>query len=251
MKIKYILKIISRRLKKLKNKKYFKNKILTRNSCLGRDISRLKFKEFRNSPTLNIQKGRVDMLIKWMNGETTPISKAVKNHLSRKDIYQHIKQQEKAIWKDVNNIEFLVMDSFSELTDQKFTHKKEGWSFLAHYSDINQTNNFKNTFQCDGLLPIEDFEKSYISFFDWFKKQYSNKNIYFIHFSTKFDTRNEFKKRASEILRILLKLEKKYNFLKNIYIPDKDITQNKNEKFPYHYSNETFKKFVINWSKYD
>jgi len=251
MKIKTFIKKALNRIKKLRNKEKFEHKILARVSCLGKDILKIKFDDYKNIPTSNIQKGRLDLVLEWINGATTPKSNLIKKHLKRKDIFHLIKQQEKIAWKKYKKIEFLVLDSFSELTDQKFTHRKESWSFLAHYSDIEHSKEFTENFQCNGLLSINDIEKAYTNFFAWFEKHYPGKKIFFIHFSTKFDDREELKKRAETIKEIMLNLSNNNKNIINIFLDDNDISRNKDESFPYHYSKKTFEKFVTNWNQYD
>ncbi len=251
MNIKTFIYLVIRRLKKLNNKKSLDDIVLTRISCLGRDVLNIKYENYKYINKSNIQKGRVDMMMNWLEGEERPNSKIVKKHLLRKDIFPHIKQQERNDWTREKNIEFLLMDSYSELTDQKFTHKEKGWSFLSHYSDIKQTVEFNKLFSCEGLLLIEDLEKSYRDFFRWFGNKFPGKFVFFIHFSTKFDDRQIFKKRSKEILKIMEKLELENEFIHNIIVEDNKITQNDGEKFPYHFSNKTFKEFVNKWNQYD
>ncbi len=227
-----------------------KKVVIGRVACLGRSVFESITKNEKNLVFINQQKTRLDLLMKWINGYERPITSYAACHLSRLDIIPLIEQQENLPWFNLNSrIDFFIMDSFSELTDQEFRYKYNEWSFCCHYSDINHTNLFNESFECLGLLPIDKFNEVYNQFFDWFQKNYPNTKVFFIHFSTKFDDRINFKERALEIRRVMDKIEKRYSNIYNIFIDENNVNVFKGDNFPYHYSNETIREYVKKWKE--
>ena len=149
---------------------------------MGHNVLKIRYADTQNKRLINQQKVRVELLLEWRSGEVKPNAKSVKGHLLRKDVYPFIKQQEQLPWLNVKNFEYLIMDSFAELTDQKFTHRKDKRSFCCHYTDINHTSEFNAEFECCGLLPIESFEDAYNNFFDWFEMNHYGKKVFFFLF---------------------------------------------------------------------
>jgi hypothetical protein len=224
-------------------------KILGRAACLGNDLYALRYQRKYGFRLINQQKVRVDLWIEWLGSGAKPKPELVKIHMSRPDVYPLIENQATLPWLAEGEFEFLLMDSFSELTDQKFTHRKEGWSFCCHYSDLEHTTTFENEFETHGLLPISEIEAAYTLFFEWFEKVHPEKEVIFVHFPTTLDDRHLYKKRGAEILRIMNKLQTTKSFIQNVSIDDKYIEWNENDRFPYHFSKSTNLAFVDCWNK--
>ena len=233
--------------------KYFlrlnKHKVYGRVACLGRDVFDLRYPVGHKIILINQQKVRVDLFMDWASGATRPRVEQLRKYILRQDIYPLIEEQSTSQWKGGDDALYFFMDSFSELSDQKFTHKKEGWSFCCHYGDIDHESDFKDHFDCYGLLPINEIEKAYGLFFDWIEKKFPGKKVYFTHFPTKLDERDIYKERGSEILRIMLKLQESKPYIKNVYISDELVFENENDSFPYHYSKNTYSSFLDQWCK--
>lgn len=145
--------------------------------------------------------------------------------------------------------DIIVMDSFSELTDQLFIDKISGKRFLANYSDIKHDINFKNKFENNGLIKISDLEKAYDDFFDKLSNIYPDTKVIFIHFPTILDNREKFQKRGEFIINTINKLSIKYSFLYSVSMEDEFISKSEDERdelkdFPYHYGQETYENFV-------
>ena len=226
-----------------------KNKVHGRVACLGRDVFDLNYLAGNKPVLFNQQKVRVDLHLDWLNGATRPRVELVRRYILRHDVYPLIEQQATSQWEAGNDILYFVMDSFSELTDQKFTHKKEGWSFCAHYSDIDHKSDFNNYFDCHGLLSISEIERVYGLFFDWIEEKFSKKPVYFFHFPTKLDKRDIYKTRGAEICRIMQKLEASRPYIKNVHIDEKFVFENEHDSFPYHFSKKTNNFFLEKWCK--
>ena len=224
-----------------------KEKVNGRVACLGRDIFDLTYQTEPKPVLINQQKARIDLLMDWLNGAPKPRSKLIKRHLLRRDVISMIDQQELLPWKPESKIKYFLIDSFSELTDQKFTHKSEGWSFCAHYSDINHSLEFRNEFECHGLLPLNELCNYYNRFFDWVAANYPQKYIFFIHFPTKLDNRHVYKERGDHIFETIAEISKQRPFVKNIYLHDESVFKNESDEYPYHYARETYVSFTEIW----
>lgn len=226
-----------------------REKIIGRVACLGSDLYALRYQRKYGFRLINQQKVRVDLWLEGLSGAERPKPELVKSHMARSDVYPLIENQAVLPWLAESKFEFLLMDSFSELTDQKFTHRQEGWSFCCHYSDLIHSADFERDFQSCGLLPIEDIEQAYTRFFDWFGRKYPNKKVVFVHFPTTLDERILYKQRGAEIFRVMAKLQATKPFINNLSVDDKLVEWNENDRFPYHFSKFTNQVFVNNWGE--
>lgn len=224
---------------------YSEKVIAARVACVGRDVVMLKEKKSQNIKLVNIQKARVDLLLEWFSKKDRPKFEYIEPHMRRSDIVSLIKEQAVVDWFTIaKKTDYFVMDSYSELTDQKFTHKKEGWSFCCHYSDLHHTDDFNNEFKCEGLLPCDQFASMYRNFFNIFERHFSGKNLIFIHYSSKFDDRPKFSERAALIRTVIKEIASEKPWLINIDLADSDYYPNEKDFFPYHYAKKTYRKII-------
>jgi hypothetical protein len=233
----------------VRNIVYPQRTILGRIACLGQEIFKIKYSDTRNLHLINQQKTRADLLLQWIRGEMRPDARSVEAYMLRKDVFPFIEQQQLLPWMNVKKFEHLVMDSFAELTDQKFTHKEKKWSFCCHYTDIDHTPEFEKEFECHGLLPLEKIEEAYNLFFQWFETRYPGKKIYFIHYPTKLDTRAVFKERGAKILQIMKKIEHHTPYIQNMYVDDTIVNWHSSDTFPYHYSSNVNIALADQWKE--
>lgn len=224
---------------------------LGRVACVGRDVFQLKCSEGPDLALLNLQKARVDLFMDIVEGKCAgPVSRKVEPYLARKDIYPMVVEQRFVPWNvPMDDGAFLVMDSFAELTDQRFTHMEGGWSFCCHYSDIDHGTDFDQIFRCDGRLDENAICNQYHRFFTWLFRQRPNLPVYFISYSVKFDPRPEFAVRAKMIDEAISKISAEYRSVRHIIIDDDDYIRNENDGFPYHYGVATYKKMVSVWNR--
>lgn len=225
--------------------RYSKNIILGRTACLGNFVLNKYEKKYGRIVYRNQQKVRVDMFVDYIKGCPKPITKSVEDFFGRRDIIPLIRQQEELPWETVNYRKSLIMDSFAELTDQKFVSKESGAAFACHYSDIEHNKTFDELFECEGLMAIENMEGFYRDFFSLIENRYGIIPVYFIHFSTKLDNRIFYKKRADEIKRVMIMLEEEKSYIKNVFIDDDDVIGMDNDAFPYHYGEYTYNQYLI------
>ncbi|MFA5216564.1 glycosyltransferase family 4 protein [Sulfuricurvum sp.] len=222
--------------------------VLGRIACLGQSVFNLVYKNNASIFLTNQQKVRCDIFMEFISdNRKLPKTDVIKDFIIHKDIIPLIRQQEEFLWMDYINkkydFEYLIIDSFAELAEQKFTHKKEGWIFSCYYNQLEHSEEFEKIFECNGLLPIENIKTVYAVFFDWYNKIFPNKKIIFIHFSSKFDSAEKFKNRAAEILKGMEEIAVVRPYVINIAIDDSHIFQHE-DGAPYHYRDETNEYFA-------
>lgn len=226
-------------------------KILGRVACLGSDLYSLRFRRKYGYRLINQQKVRVDYWMEQLLNKAGPRPEIVRKYLARPDVYPLIENQATLPWIAEAEFEFLLMDSFSELTDQRFTHKTEGWSFCCHYSDLNHTSDFDQKFECQGLLHRDQIDVAYTNFFGWFETAHPGKEVVFVHFPTTLDERALYKERGKEILSVITRLQANKPYIKLLSIEDQFVDWNENDRFPYHFSKSTNTSFVAAWDRLD
>lgn len=183
---------------------------------------------------LNQQKVRVDLFLEYISKKNNPPSlDHIKPKLARNDMDNLFQQQVDLPWlKNKDKIDFIVMDSYSELVDQKFTHK-DGWSFCACYSDIKDMTDLT----CEGLIKTDNLYYAYDDFFDYLKINY-NVPINFIHFPTTFEKRQVYINQGEAIKEAIHRLCGKYDI--NNIIADPEYIEQKDHE-TYHFSDKTVK----------
>ena len=212
--------------------------VLRRTACLGNAVS---IKAGLNS-RINHQKSRVDYLLDiHRNSSLRAQPKLIRKYLKESAKYRCIEDQQYDFFA-YNKPKAIVMDSFSELTDQLFVHKKEGWRFLAHYADMEHSPEFTELFHCEGLLPLEMLFQTYDTFFAELFRTYSVK-VFFIHFPTHLDKRETFQLRGEEIKRVIDTLAQKYPLLHSLSLEAEDVVAGTADEHPYHFDEKTFDAF--------
>ena len=218
------------------------NWIMGRVACLGQDVYKLTNSSI---PLINYQKARVDYINDISNDSNSKVKTIkVNQFIKRKDIRNLILQQE--IFDFFQKPpKALYMDSYSELTDQRFEEKIKKWAFNANFSDINHNKDFNGKFKSLGLLSESDLLDSYNSFFKTFRRKYGSVPIIFIHFPVKLDVREKFKLRYIEIKNAIDILKNEfqpfYSLEVDEYVVDwPEEYSSENEKFPYHYNKKTY-----------
>ncbi len=181
-----------------------------------------------------------------------PRTAVVARHMSREDIVPLIHQQEIAGALPSTPPRIVLMDSYSELTDQLFVHSRQRWEFCCNYSDIEHTNEFTKQFEECGLLPIEQLESSYRQYFSLLRSRHGNVPIVFLHFPTKLDRRERFHRRAEAILTSIERISTEFDPFYSIAIDDAvvdwpeqvDTGNSGPDDFPYHYNGATYRAFA-------
>lgn len=169
-------------------------RVLGRTACLGNEIIKQMGWE---KNYINHQKSRVDYLLD-LNRDKSIFSKAdeILKYLKHKFIIGTIEHQRYDFFR-YPKPDIIVMDSFSELTDQLFLNKNDNTRFLANYGDVAH-DILPSNFKCLGLLEEDKLFQIYDSFFERIQNTYPNTMVYFIHFSTVLDSREKFKNRGGD-----------------------------------------------------
>lgn len=187
----------------------------------------------------------------WIEGETRPIACQVIPHLDRSFVQPWIEEQQQLPWFSVDakiRFQLLLMDSFAELTDQKFMHRRDGWAFCCHYSDLKHTPAFENEFESCGLLPTEEFRKVYETFFKWYFTKNPKGQVVFLHFPTKLDPRTQFKERAAVLRQVIEELVPQFPRIHSLCVPDDIVKADQANPHRYHFSPETTDTFGSQWA---
>jgi len=222
-------------------------RILSRCACLGNYVLRQLGWE---SSAQNHQKSRVDYLLDLAERpEVKPEVQIIEQHLLRKDILTFIEQQQHDFFQ-YQRPNVIFMDSFSELTDQLFVHRKEKWHFLANYSDIDHSSSFEQSFECWDLLKLDGLESLYRTFFSRLRTVYPDVPVVFLHFPTTLDRRKKFKERAAAIKQAVELISGEFENLYSLSIADnivhepEECTYEELKDFPYHYHQDVYKTFA-------
>lgn len=221
--------------------------IFSRVACMGQDVFKLLECPL---PLYNIQKGRVDYLNDLVySNKSRAQANLVQRFLKRADIEPLIRQQNSFDWNGMGLPKLILLDSYSELTDQLFLNKKNNWKFCSNYSDLKITNEFNIHFEVIGLMPIDLIEENYRIFFNNVFDKFPNTPIVFLHFPVKLEKRDKFKIRYKYILESIEKLSIEFDNLYSIKIDDNIVDWPEFqvpgiENFPYHYNKATYMAFA-------
>jgi hypothetical protein len=219
--------------------------ILSRTACLGTDILQILKP---NYSIYNMQKNRIDLL----NSQLT-LKQPSKLKLNFKylhpikefSIKSMVLQQSNNRWMLGKKPRFIIMDTFSELTDQKFIYKNKN-EFFCNYNDVSRELLNIGVIKSEGLLDKESIPSEYFSFFKNINLIFPNIPIFVIIFPSKFETRPELLERAGKISEAIEVCATKFLNLHVISIPDGEIEDKPvDSKYIYHYS-EKVKRNLAN-----
>jgi hypothetical protein len=211
--------------------------VLSRTACLGNDV-------FSSAPSLgatnriNLQKLRIDQFETVLNGNLPKkLPFGAQRFLARKDVFPLLLQQTRTSWLKSKAPMALLMDSFSDLTDQEFS-RPDGTRFFAAYSDVAINHSAREGFECKGLLDLADYEAKLKAAIGEIRAYYSTSiPVVYIHFPHQLETRQQFIKRAKVLIEVTRKLERE---LSNFFVVEADSSIVRrdpaaSDNFPYHY----------------
>jgi len=215
--------------------------VFSRTACLGNDSWAL-IEEYSLLFRMNLQKGRSDLLI----GRPELLKKryllTIQKFISRDDITPHIWAQSNRRFQKMPRPLFILIDSYSDLTDVEFFHQTTNSSFFCHKSDLFKLNQEENNLLILGLLKLDGVEILYKNLFDSFRNLWGEDiKIFFIHYPTKLEVRDLYLTRARIIEEAVDNLANLDKDLYPIKIPESlvhpEIFPNGEvSTFPYHYS---------------
>lgn len=226
--------------------------IMGRYACLGSEVmNRLN----SNAPIYNIQKGRVDYLARVsLDASFKTQPELIAPHLESSDLLDLAKQQCLAPHPKWGKPQYYVMDSFSELTDQLFIHKKGGWGVCYNWSDLAHDETFNEAFDAMGLMSLDEIAVAYDAHFKEFSTHFPTTPIMYLFFSTALDTREKFNERNQGLRNIINDLKGRYPNLLSVDLKDSQVNHPTSgddayRTFPYHYSSETYDVYADQCSK--
>jgi hypothetical protein len=219
--------------------------IFSRTACLGNDALLLSH-ESESKVLINLQKGRADLLRESFVSNKRGSLRQAHKYISRSDILNLVWQQSHRPISALPAPEFILFDSFSDLTDRCFT-LPNGEVIYCHKTDLLQIQKSKGLVD-NGLLEIANIREIYNELFQIFRSTWGEVKIIFIHFPTKLEKRQKYLLRSDLILNAVNELVSTTTFLYSIDVPNHLVepeidSMGQPSVFPYHYSQAT-KLFV-------
>mgnify|MGYP006441516425 CR=1 FL=1 len=215
--------------------------VFSRTACLGNDLYRLLSLPM---PRLNIQKGRADELIRRHDADDRSwISARYFTCLARPDIWPLVLEQELRWWMPRRPPEIVLMDSYSELTDQLFRDREESNSFCANFNDLKRSQTLLRN---HGLLNIDVLPDLYTQFFSMVHERWPHTPIVFIHFPTHREVRPKFLERADAIRDAVERIAMGDSRLISLKMEDGQGVRHSSgnsdtdDPFPYHYDSGVY-----------
>jgi hypothetical protein len=167
--------------------------------------------------------------------------------LNRKDVFPLITQQNLRVSPKSSAPQFILIDTFSDLTDQAFKHDTQGFKFFSHYSDLNEKRFRLAGIQSLGLLDLELLEDLYEEFILSACKVWGEVPIIFLTYPLGLEKREEYRNRALKIQKILQGVSQRHDSVIFLDFTDAPVSPSphdllKNEVFPYHYNPEFYQR---------
>ena len=214
--------------------------VFSRTACLGNDA--FKMSEISTLPRWNIQKGRADILSHHLETNKKRLNLIPKEIFRSSEIWLVCSQILNPFWRKLKPPRLILIDSFSELTDQLFEYNDV--TFLSHFSDLDWNHKLTNQLVRKGLIPLEEIYSVYERFFFLLNELWGEVPCIYIHFPTKFEQRHEFKERGDRILGSIRQLQVVFPQIRIIEMPNNSVHLNADEEskslpFPYHFDNST------------
>ena len=145
-----------------------------------------------------------------LHGSKAPMEYAVQDitaigeFLEREDIFQLVEQQNDFRWLSRKNPpKYILIDTYSDLTDQVFVHRESGFSFFCNYSDLCHSTEFAQQYECGGLLDAEVLTSLYSELARLLSDRWPKAPIAFISYPTERETRERFIARADALDRAI------------------------------------------------
>jgi hypothetical protein len=217
---------------------YNKSLIIQRGACLTNDSLKILYP---NANVLNFQKSRVDLLNAQYEYRCNPNLFDVS--LVSPALYNLYIDQFSGFWAKLHNKEILIIDSYSELTDQLFINSKDyRIRFCANFSDVK--SDFSDYYFCSGLLDNSEIFLNYDLFFSRIREVNPDLKIIYVFFPMGYEKRVKYIDRNFFIEDAINKLVSKYN-INMIKVPEELLEVEREDDFPYHY-NESVYKYIAN-----
>jgi hypothetical protein len=226
---------------------YRRHWVLCRVACLGLDSLAEIFRT-NSRHHFNLQKGRADLLLQLLSGKVEGVGLRGFSLVSKVEMLKLIWRQNDGYFVKLRSPNFIVFDSFSDLTDVKF-QSQASKSLYCHRSDLVE-NYPEKGIQNLGLLELSEVKDIYEEIFSNFQKLWGDVDIIYIHFPTELEHRSVYIDRAKQIETAIDILSRRFRNLHSIKVPSQIVKPKLNadgsaSDFAYHFSAET-KDYVAN-----
>ncbi len=226
-------------------KRFTRLKGLGRYACLGVAVLN---QLGRGSKFHNVQKGRSDYLLQLLADASVKCQPAcVRPFLSREYIAPVIDQQVH-ICPDFAP-EMILVDSFSDLTDQVFRHRAQGWKFCCNYQDLAHGPDFDEIFESLGLLNLGELEANYRRLLGLIEARWPGTPVVYLHFPDALEQRETFLTRAKIIREVVARCAADCHNFYSFSVPASvvkppDEVEPGLKDFAYHYNMGTYAAFA-------
>lgn len=216
-----------------------------RYACLGTAVLETLGRKYKMH---NMQKGRIDYQLRCLEDASVVCRSAeVLPYLAREYIEPVVNQQPHLC--PAFRPEVIIIDSFSELSDQLFQHKSKRWQFCCNYLDIAHSAQFVENFDSMGLLALGGLHDLYTSMLTEIESCWPHIPIIYLHFPDALEEREAFVERGREIRRVVEECAKQHPSLYSFSVPSEVVKPPKFvetglEYFPYHYHQTTYDAFA-------
>lgn len=211
--------------------------VMRRTACLGNDVFELL--EFLPKRSINIQKGRIDLLIQSLSQRFGILRLyQAKKFIERSDIRPLIFRQSISRLNLLQPPLVVLIDSYSELTDQEFILPNKA-KIYCNFSDVFQTVN--KTIESNGLLDLRELDSYYEKFTVSIAEKWGRVPRIFLHFPEFKDPREKFRERSKMIRDSAIRTSSKhknFHFIELDEIEFWSLHKPTSDQFPYHYNFE-------------
>jgi hypothetical protein len=216
--------------------------VLSRSACLGNDSLELILPIKRLIiPRINLQKNRVDHLNFQLDGGKTL---GVRDgEILEKGIAKLVKKQEKLGLVKYAKPLFVFIDTYSELTDQKFL-TIDGRVFFANYTDVNEQMINTSQISCKGRIQQGEIFENYMILCQKLRIRWPDVKIIFLAYPNYYESRSAFLDQSLAIEKALDHLATSLHDIKIIKVPYAIVEkEHQEDNFPYHFGNSA-KEFI-------
>jgi len=218
--------------------------VLNRTACLGSDVLKIAFPRISSGNRFHLQKARVDSLadhlLPQLIRKRNRIPLRIHKLISGADVWSLVDQQNNHLAGGGSAPQFCLLDSYSELTDQKFAIQHTNLYFYANYSDISKGALTSGFVRAEGLLDLSELASHFEKLVATIARQWGAVPIVLMTYPTDLETRELFLTRSAAISEVLYQLAAKHNNVHLLPVPNFKIKADFTELaegrvFPYHY----------------
>ena len=143
----------------------------------------------------------------------------------------------------------IIVDSYSDLTDQKFSPTNGSPQFMANFSDVCSKALSDSVIVSEGLLDLTKAENLWRQFLDRVAARWGEVPTFMITYPDYREKRPKFIQRARQIDEIFLALEQDYENVELLNTSSEtlgltSLDHDFEDSFPYHYPPELYQQLA-------